>query len=68
MAISAPQADISFDANGGDPITDTKRVSFGGAYGMLPIPAYEGYAFRGWFTASTGGVEITDASIVGEVS
>ena len=53
---------ITFDANGGsvDPAsaetTDGKLVS-------LPTPGYAGHIFQGWFTAATGGTQVTTDTV-----
>lgn len=39
-------------------------VTNGSTYGPLPVPAKEGHVFSGWYTASSGGTEITSSSIV----
>lgn len=53
--------DVSFDINyeGGTPITETKSVVVGNAYGELPTAARTGYTFNGWYTAAEGGSEVT---------
>ena len=40
---------ITFDASGGTVAETTKNVTYGDAYGDLPIPARSGYDFLGWF-------------------
>ena len=52
-ALSAEQ--IALDAR--------KFVAPGKAYGTLPTPEREGYVFAGWYTAPTGGTEITSSTI-----
>jgi uncharacterized repeat protein (TIGR02543 family) len=37
----------------------TKTVNYDAAYGTLPVPTYTGYSFDGWFTASSGGSEVS---------
>ena len=55
---------VTFNANGGS-VTETQRtVASGAAVGELPEPVRTGYAFMGWFTAASGGVQATDATIV----
>lgn len=55
---------ITWNANGGSvsPTTTTKNV--GEQLGTLPTPTREGYNFLGWFTAATGGIQISAATIV----
>lgn len=53
---------VTFDTNGGIPITDIKEVAYGACYGELPTPVKEGYVFAGWYTDETGGIMVTDKS------
>lgn len=55
---------VTFDANGGAVDTTSKTVTYGEAYGTLPTPTREGYTFDGWYTSSTGGVDVTSSSTV----
>ena len=51
---------VSFDANGGSVTTASKQVTYGQAYGELPVPTDRtGYTFLGWFTEETGGTQVT---------
>ena len=55
---------VFFNANGGIvPISD-KIVTFDSAYGTLPVPAYSGCKFDGWYTERNGGELITAETIV----
>ena len=54
---------VTFDANGGTPITGIKEVEYGACYGELPTPIKEGYVFAGWYTDEIGGIMVTDKSI-----
>lgn len=56
--------DITFDPNGGTVSPRTKRVKHDEAYGSLPVPSRVGYTFKGWYTSTTGGEEITASKIV----
>ena len=53
---------ITFDATGGVAERDSKQVTYGKAYGVLPSATKDGDEFIGWFTED--GIEITSASIV----
>lgn len=55
-------ATVTFDTNGGDTPTFTKKYRIGQAFDSLPLPDKTGYEFVGWYTAKTGGTEITTAS------
>lgn len=50
---------IIFSENGGTPITSTKIVTYDQTYGTLPTPTRTGYTFQGWYTAASGGTQIT---------
>ncbi|MBO4902399.1 MAG: InlB B-repeat-containing protein [Lachnospiraceae bacterium] len=59
---------VTFDPNGGDPITPpekaTKTVEYLKKYGELPTPNKDNYDFLGWFTEAEGGTEITENDTV----
>lgn len=55
---------LTFDPQGGDVSRYFKRVRIGAAYGELPTPTYDQYAFLGWYDSPTGGNLITATSIV----
>ena len=55
--------DIIFNPNGGMVSTGSKGVIIGKAYGELPIPSKTNYKFKGWYTAVTGGTEITEGTV-----
>ncbi len=56
---NANQYTVTFNANGGSVSPANKKVTYDGTYGELPTPTRAGYTFKGWFTASTGGTQIT---------
>jgi len=50
---------VTFNGNGcGMPVPATKSVRYGELYGDLPAAGRTGYTFAGWWTASSGGVEV----------
>ncbi len=56
---------VSFDANGGDTPSPTgKSVTYDGTYDTLAITSRTGYTFNGWFTAASGGTEVTSTTTV----
>ncbi len=55
---------VTFNANGGSVNTGSKSVTYGSAYGDLPTPSRSGYSFDGWYTASSGGSQISSATTV----
>ncbi len=60
---------VTFDANGGDvPIPATKSVTYDSTYGTLAITSRIGYTFTGWFTAASGGTQVTTTTTVSNAS
>lgn len=55
---------VRFNGNGGSNGT-SKNVNIGATYGTLPTSARTGYLFRGWWTATNGGTQVTAASTMG---
>jgi len=56
---------VNFDANGGDTASPTsKTVNLGDPYGTLATTNRAGYSFLGWFTAASGGSEVTSTTQV----
>ena len=54
---------VTFNANGGDGGT-TRSVGEGAALGTLPTPTRSGYTFDGWWTAASGGTQISSSTTV----
>ena len=54
---------VTFNANGGVGGT-TRSVESGKAVGTLPTPTRTDYTFLGWFTAASGGTQITASTKV----
>ncbi|WP_350455350.1 InlB B-repeat-containing protein [Slackia heliotrinireducens] len=50
---------VTFDANGGTVDPAFAQTDEGGLLASLPTPARDGYVFEGWYTATTGGAEVT---------
>jgi uncharacterized repeat protein (TIGR02543 family) len=56
---------VTFNANGGTtPSPTSKTVVFGDEYGTLATTTRTNFIFLGWFTASSGGTQVTSATIV----
>ena len=55
---------VTFDANGGSGSPTTWTVNSGAAVGDLPTPTQSGYTFDGWWTAASGGTQVTASTIV----
>ena len=65
---------VTFDEQGGSSVSN-RYVYFGsdgtnsrtyGEYASLPTPTKSGYTFDGWFTASSGGTQITNTTAVSD--
>ena len=50
---------VKYDATGGIVSNGSKKVTYLGNYGDLELPKRDGYTFLGWYTAATGGTQIT---------
>ena len=61
---TANEYTVTFDANGGNVKTSTKKVTYGQTYGELPIAQLQGSSFVGWFTAKSGGTPVTNTTEV----
>ncbi|MBQ7189426.1 MAG: leucine-rich repeat protein, partial [Kiritimatiellae bacterium] len=55
---------VTFNANGGSVSPATRKVENGSMIGTLPVPTRDGYTFDGWFTAATGGTQVTATTVV----
>lgn len=62
--VQRPIYTVYFDGNGGSSSLGSKRVQYSNIYGSLPTASRSKYTFRGWFTAKSGGEEITQYSTV----
>lgn len=74
VAITAPQTlyahwtantyTVSYNANGGSVSPASKTVTYDSTYGTLATPTRTGYDFAGWYTAASGGTQITASTKV----
>lgn len=56
--------EISFNVNGGNALAEASRLTTDGKLGKLPrITHPNHYKFLGWFTAATGGTEVTATTV-----
>ena len=55
---------VTFNPNGGTVSPTTKTVTYDSTYGSLPTPTRTGYNFAGWWTAASGGTQITSSTKV----
>ena len=56
---------LTYNANGGTVTPASKSVTYGQAYGNLPTPSRKGHTFNGWFTAPSGGTQVSTTTIMG---
>ncbi|MBQ8526688.1 MAG: InlB B-repeat-containing protein [Clostridia bacterium] len=65
FTVTAPPAySVTFDANSGSVTTTNATTASDGKLAVLPTPTRSGsYTFNGWFTASSGGTEITTDTV-----
>ena len=60
-----PLHTIIYVENGGDPLDQSIYRQYEGAeYGEMPVPAYTGYVFDGWYTRVNGGDKVKPTDIV----
>lgn len=63
-----PEYTLTFNANNGSlpsGAASTQKVGYTGKYGefgSLPTPTRNDYMFDGWYTAASGGTQVTDAT------
>lgn len=59
---------VTLNTNNGSGQNPCKSVTYGAAYGNLPTPKRDGYTFKGWYTAASGGTKIESSSKVSNAS
>ena len=55
---------LTYNANGGSVSPTSKTVTYDATYGTLPTPTRAGYSFKGWYTAASGGTQVTTTTVV----
>ena len=55
---------VTFDATGGVVNQANMSLYYSDLYGKLPTPTKSGYTFNGWYSAKSGGVKVTDSTII----
>lgn len=64
--------EVTYDANGGTvngDSTDSVDIEQNARIGALPTPTRQDYSFLGWFTARTGGTQITTSTrVTGDIT
>jgi uncharacterized repeat protein (TIGR02543 family) len=53
------QYKLTFDANGGTVSPASAMVNYCATYNTFPTPTWGWHTFNGWFTARTGGTQVT---------
>ena len=54
-----------YNVNGGDSVSQSsKEVTYDDYYGSLPTASRVGYTFLGWYTAPSGGTQVTSGDVV----
>jgi uncharacterized repeat protein (TIGR02543 family) len=53
---------VTYDKNGGSGSNLTRSIAYGSNYGKVDDPTRTGYTFKGWYTAKTGGSQITETT------
>ncbi|MBQ8278238.1 MAG: InlB B-repeat-containing protein [Roseburia sp.] len=61
---NANEYKVLFDANGGTVELTEKKVTYDETYGELPVPARDGYTFKGWYADATFANPVTADSEV----
>ncbi len=59
---------VTYDANTGSVSPASKTVTFDATYGDLATPTKTGYTFAGWYTAKSGGTQVTSSTKVSTAS
>jgi len=54
---------ITFNANGGTVSPASGTTGANGRLASLPTPARSNYTFNGWYTAATGGTQVTTSTV-----
>ena len=68
MATARGMQKLVFDANGGTCNTGYDYYTQGEPYTFLPEAVWSGHEFLGWFTAASGGMQVTEAQTVTAVA
>ena len=56
---------LTYNGNDGSVVGSTsKEVTYNSAYGDLSTASYTGYTFNGWWTAASGGTQVTSSTTV----
>ena len=64
MSITYISTIVKFDANGGVCAVSSLNVTNSNMIGTLPMPTRAGFRFVGWFTATDGGEQIEETTVI----
>ena len=53
---------LAFDGNGGKASESSRTVQYGSQYGSLPTATRTGHTFQGWYTAKSGGSQVSSST------
>ena len=53
---------LAFDGNGGKASESSRTVQYGSQYGSLPTATRTGHTFQGWYTARSGGSQVSSST------
>jgi len=59
---------ITYNYNGANISNQTVIKAAGEAFTDLPSPTWDGYIFKGWYTAASGGTQVTNSSLVPDIN
>ena len=54
---------LTYDANGGSVTPSSQTSTYDSSWGTLATPTRTGHTFLGWYTAASGGTEVTSSTI-----
>jgi len=63
----ARKVDVTYDTQGGSPVTSPVEYASTATFGTQPTPTRSGYTFNGWYTAMSGGTQATSSMVVGNL-
>lgn len=55
---------VTFNANGGTVNKNSMTALYGSPLGTLPTPTRDYYTFAGWYTAASGGTQVTSSTVI----
>lgn len=55
---------VTYNKNGGSGSNYTRNIALNSKYGKVDNPARDGYIFIGWWTATSGGSQVTETTIM----